>query len=93
MPPTALALGSDGSVLYVMEREVKLEGGSSPRVFDLAVGVDTSAVSKLRHSFAGQVVFALVSIGVVLFLVILVLTAVNMRFIRSSVEYEAQGRR
>jgi hypothetical protein len=71
LSPTGTAVerrGPNGSVLYVMEREVRLDGGSSPRVFDLAVRVDTSAVSKLRHSFAGQVVFALVSIGGVLFL-------------------------
>jgi signal transduction histidine kinase len=70
LSPTGKAVerrGPNGSVLYVMEREVRLDGGSPPRVFDLAVGVDTSAVSKLRHSFTGQVVFALVSIGVVLF--------------------------
>jgi signal transduction histidine kinase len=69
LSPTGKAVerrGPNGSVLYVIEREVRIDSGSPPRVFDLAVGVDTSAVSKLRRSFAGQVVLALASIGVVL---------------------------
>jgi signal transduction histidine kinase len=71
LSPTGKAVeqrGPNGSTLYMMEREVTLDGGEEPRIFRLAVALDTVAVSALRRSFTTQVAQALALIGVVLFL-------------------------
>lgn len=71
LSPTGKAVeqrGPNGSTLYMMEREVTLDGGEEPRKFRLAVALDTLAVSALRRSFTNQVAVALGLIGVVLFL-------------------------
>ena len=71
LSPTGKAVeqrGPNGSTLYMMEREVTLDGGREPRIFRLAVALDTVAVSALRRSFTTQVAQALALIGVVLFL-------------------------
>jgi signal transduction histidine kinase len=71
LSPTGKAveqLGPNGSTLYMMEREVTLDGADEPRTFRLAVALDTVAVSALRRSFTTQVAQALALIGVVLIL-------------------------
>jgi signal transduction histidine kinase len=58
--------GPDGSELYVVDREVTIGGGSSQRVFRLAVAVDHRQVVELRQAFGWDVTRVLVPIGVVL---------------------------
>ena len=69
LSPTGSAVeqrGPNGTTVYMMERDVTIEGGGAPRVFQLAVALDTGAVSKLRESFANQVIVALALIGAAL---------------------------
>jgi signal transduction histidine kinase len=70
LTPTGKAVeqrGPNGSTVYMMEREVTLNGDAGPRMFRLAVALDASPVSALRQSFTIQVVLALILIGLVLF--------------------------
>ncbi len=68
--PTGKAIerrGPNGSTVYMMEREVTLDGEGAPRVFRLAVALDTAPLDALRQSFVKQMEFALGLIGLVLF--------------------------
>jgi signal transduction histidine kinase len=68
--PTGKAIeqrGPNGSTVYMMEREVRLDGEDAPRVFRLAVALDTAPLDALRQSFVKDVEFALGLIGLVLF--------------------------
>ena len=68
--PTGTAIeqrGPNGSTVYMMEREVRLGGEDAPRVFRLAVALDTAPLNDLRQSFVKDVEFALGLIGLVLF--------------------------
>ena len=68
--PTGKAIeqrGPNGSTVYVMDREVRLDGEGAPRVFHLAVALDTAPIDALRQSFVKDVEFALGLIGLVLF--------------------------
>jgi signal transduction histidine kinase len=70
LSPTGKAIeqrGPNGSTVYVMEREVNLDGGSAPQTFRLAVALDTAPLDALRMSFVNEVAFALGLIGLVLF--------------------------
>ena len=60
--------GPDGSELYVVEREVTIDGGSGARVFRLAVAVDHKQVVELRQAFGWDVTRVLVPIALVLVL-------------------------
>ena len=69
LSPTGKAVeqrGPNGSTVYMMEREVTLDGSGQPRKFRLSVALDTAAVDALRRSFTSQVAQALALIGVVL---------------------------
>ena len=68
--PTGKAIeqrGPNGSTVYVIERAVRLDGEGAPRVFHLAVALDTAPLDALRKSFVNDVAFALGLIGLVLF--------------------------
>ncbi len=68
--PTGEAIeqrGPNGSAVYTMEREVTLVGEGAPRVFRLAVALDTAPLDALRRSFVKEMEFALGLIGLVLF--------------------------
>lgn len=70
MSPTGQAIerrGPNDSTVYMMEREVRFDGGGAPRVFRLAVALDTEPISALRRSFVTDVAIALALIGLVLF--------------------------
>ena len=70
LSPTGKAIeqrGPNGSTVYVMEREVRLDDEGAPRVFHLAVALDTAPIDALRRSFVKDVAFALGLIGLVLF--------------------------
>jgi signal transduction histidine kinase len=60
--------GPDGSELYVVAREVTMDGSSGPRVFNLAVAVDHKQVVELRQAFGWDVTRVLVPIAAVLVL-------------------------
>jgi signal transduction histidine kinase len=60
------ARAPDGSLVYLAEREVTLDGTAAPHRFTIGVALDISAVEKLQRSFERQVVIALAVIGVAL---------------------------
>ncbi|WP_210492300.1 ATP-binding protein [Microvirga antarctica] len=62
------AEGPDGSEVYVVVREVTLDGLSGTRVFELAVAVDHNQVVVLREAFGWDVTRVLVPIAAVLML-------------------------
>ena len=69
MSPTGQAIerrGPNDSTVYMMERDVRFEGDGAPRVFRLAVALDTAPIDALRRSFATDVGIALALIGLVL---------------------------
>jgi signal transduction histidine kinase len=72
LSPTGKAIerrGPNDSTVYMMEREVRFDGDgdSAPRVFRLAVALDTAPTDALRRSFVTDVAIALGLIGLVLF--------------------------
>jgi signal transduction histidine kinase len=62
------AEGPDGSELYVVARDVTIDGTSGPRVFTLAVAVDHRQVLELRQAFGWDVTRVLAPIAAVLVL-------------------------
>ena len=69
LSPTGVAVeerGPKGSTVYLASREVVLDGIGGSRRLRIAVALDTSAVERLRKSFARQVIVALSVIAVVL---------------------------
>jgi signal transduction histidine kinase len=72
LSPTGKAIerrGPNDSTVYMMEREVRFDGDgdATPRVFRLAVALDTAPTEALRRSFVTDVAIALGLIGLVLF--------------------------
>jgi signal transduction histidine kinase len=69
LSPTGVAVeerGPKGSTVYLASREIVLDGIGGPRRLRIAVALDTSAVERLRQSFARQAVVALAVIAFVL---------------------------
>ena len=62
------AEGPDGSELYVVARDVTLDGSAGSRAFNLAVAVDHNQVVELRQAFGWDVARVLVPIAAVLVL-------------------------
>ncbi|WP_457089126.1 sensor histidine kinase [Microvirga sp. P5_D2] len=60
--------GPDGAELYVVERNVTLDGEDSPRVLSLAVALDHKQVVELRQAFGWDVTRVLIPIAMVLVL-------------------------
>jgi len=60
--------GPDGSELYVVEREVTVDGESGPRVLSLAVALDHKQVVELRQAFGWDVMRILIPITAALVL-------------------------
>ena len=60
--------GPDGSELYVIEREVTVDGDQGPRTVSLAVALDHAQVVELRQAFGWDVTRVLIPIAAVLVL-------------------------
>ena len=60
--------GPDGSELYVIEREVTVDGDQGPRTVSLAVALDHAQVVELREAFGWDVTRVLIPIAAVLVL-------------------------
>ncbi len=58
--------GPNKSDLYVLEREVSLEGTNGQRTFQLAVALDHATVSEPRHAFAVDVAGILILLALLL---------------------------
>lgn len=58
--------GPGGSVLYVLERRVRVQAASGPRAFTLAVALDHAEIETLRRSFALDTAIALGLLGALL---------------------------
>ena len=67
--PTGLAMearGPNGSIVYLAQREVKLEGVGGVHKIRIEVAVDTALVQHLRESFGRHAIIALAFIGLAL---------------------------
>lgn len=96
MSPTGIAVearGPKGSTVYLATREIVLDGPESSRPVRIAVALDTSAVEKLRHSFARQLVIALGVIAVVLSLGTWIQSSFGLRPLRTARERLARVQR
>jgi signal transduction histidine kinase len=60
--------GPDGSELYVIEREVTVDGKEGPRTVSLAVALDHAQIVELRQAFGWDVTRVLIPIALVLVL-------------------------
>lgn len=60
--------GPDGAELYVVEREVTVDGEQGPRTVSLAVALDHAQVIELRQAFGWDVTRVLIPIAAVLVL-------------------------
>ncbi|MGO4389247.1 sensor histidine kinase [Microvirga sp. 2YAF29] len=60
--------GPDGAELYVVEKDVTIDGENGPRILSLAVALDHKQVVELRQAFGWDVTRVLIPIAMVLVL-------------------------
>ena len=74
--------GPDGSELYVIEREVTVDGEQGPRTVSLAVALDHAQVVELREAFGWDVTRVLIPIAAVLVLFAWIQLSLGLRPLR-----------
>jgi signal transduction histidine kinase len=75
--------GPDGSELYVIEREVTIDGKQGSRTFSLAVALDHAQVVELRQAFGWDVTRVLLPIAAVLVLFAWLQVSLGLRPLRA----------
>jgi signal transduction histidine kinase len=75
--------GPDGSELYVVEREVTVDGQQGPRTVRLAVALDHAQVVELRQAFGWDVTRVLIPIAAVLVLFAWLQLSLGLRPLRA----------
>ncbi|MBM6578935.1 HAMP domain-containing histidine kinase [Microvirga sp. BT689] len=75
--------GPDGSELYVIEREVTIDGKQGSRTFGLAVALDHAQVVELRQAFGWDVTRVLLPIAAVLVLFAWLQVSLGLRPLRA----------
>ena len=71
--------GPGGTELYVIEREVSVDGDQGARTVSLAVALDHAQVVELRHAFGWDVTRVLIPIAVVLVLFAWIQVSLGLR--------------
>ncbi|MGF9761170.1 HAMP domain-containing sensor histidine kinase [Microvirga sp. 0TCS3.31] len=75
--------GPSGSELYVIEREVTIDGQQGPRTLSLAVALDHAQVVELREAFGWDVARILIPIATVLVLFAWLQVSLGLRPLRT----------
>jgi signal transduction histidine kinase len=75
--------GPDGSELYVIEREVTVDGADGPRTVSLAVALDHGQVVELRQAFGWDVTRVLIPIAAALVLFAWLQLSLGLRPLRA----------
>jgi signal transduction histidine kinase len=75
--------GPEGAELYVIEREVTLDGAQGPRTVSLAVALDHAQVIQLRQAFGWDVARVLLPIAAVLVLFAWIQLSLGLRPLRA----------
>jgi len=71
--------GPGGAELYVVEREVTVDGDQGPRIVSLAVALDHAQIVGLRQAFGWEVTRVLMPIGAVLVLFAWIQVSLGLR--------------